>query len=101
MTTLTVGVGRTRSLGFVGDWPGQVTPAEYNGEIIVSATATTLTVLSAGESQYFEYFGSFKYTNPAPVGLTMSEVGLSGSVTGVDMYTYTNSLADKKLCFQN
>jgi Ca2+-binding RTX toxin-like protein len=42
MTTFTAGEGRTRSLGFIGDWPGSVTPAEYNGEIIISASNTTL-----------------------------------------------------------
>ena len=97
MTTLTVGAGRTRSLGFDGDWAGNVTPAEFNGEIIVFASATLLTVVSASESTYYEYTGSFKFTNPAPAGLAMGEVGLSGSVTVADMYSYTDSLADKKL----
>lgn len=97
MTILTAGAGRTRSLGFDGDWAGNVTPAEFNGEIIVFASATLLTVVSASESTYYEYTGSFKFTNPAPAGLAMGEVGLSGSVTGADMYSYTDSLADKKL----
>ena len=78
MTILTAGAGRTRSLGFDGDWAGNVTPAEFNGEIIVFASATLLTVVSASESTYYEYTGSFKFTKPAPAGLAMGEVGLSG-----------------------
>lgn len=97
MTTFTAGEGRTRSLGFIGDWPGSVTPAEYNGEIIISASNTTLFFQSADDLSYYEYTGSFKFSNPAPVGLTMTEAGVSGSVTSADIYTYTNSLADKKL----
>jgi Ca2+-binding RTX toxin-like protein len=95
MTTLTVGAGRNRSLGFVGDWPGNVTPAEYNGEIIISASPTKLVFKNADDLSYYEYVGSFKYTNPS--ALTMAEVGVSGSVTSADIYKYTNDVDDRKL----
>ena len=97
MATLTAGEGLTRSLVIDGDWTGKVTPSEYNSEIIISASATLLTFKNTVDSLYYEYIGNFKYTNSTPVGLAMSEVGLSGSVTSVDMFVYTNSLADKKL----
>lgn len=97
MATLTAGEGLTRSLVIDGDWSSNVSPAEYNSEIIISANATLLTFKNTVDSLYYEYIGNFKYTNSAPVGLAMGEVGLSGSVTAVDMFFYTNNLADKKL----
>ena len=97
MATLTAGEGLTRSLVIDGDWSSNVSPAEYNSEIIISANANLLTIKNTVDSLYYEYIGNFKYTNSAPVGLAMGEVGLSGSVTAVDMFFYTNNLADKKL----